>query len=225
MSDKVIKSENVEFVNPAERELPEFVRLYSKQKGNVSAKGKKKRTTGNDSSGEAQSESEMEKATREAYAKGYTEGITKGTEDEKSRLFLAAEALTKSIRELDRVRREILEGNEDRILDIVFSVSEKVINQEVSANRDTVYSVLKSAIKLVLDKEEIKVRMNSDDYRYIMEINPGFIDSFEDIRNMTVVEDNRISRGGIVIETPSGEVDARLEQQLHEIKKAMSAKK
>lgn len=67
--------------------------------------------------------------------------------------------------------------------------------------------------------------MNPEDYRYIMEINPGFINSFDDIRNMTIVEDNSIKRGGVVIETSSGEVDARLEQQLNEIKKAVSGKR
>jgi flagellar biosynthesis/type III secretory pathway protein FliH len=42
---------------------------------------------------------------------------------------------------------------------------------------------------------------------------------------MTIVEDNAIRRGGVVIETSSGEVDARLEQQLNEIKKAVSGKR
>jgi flagellar assembly protein FliH len=77
----------------------------------------------------------------------------------------------------------------------------------------------------VLDKDGITVRLNPEDYRYMMEINPGTIDGFDEIRNMSIVEDNSIRRGGVVIDTSSGEVDARLDQQLHEVRKAMSGKR
>jgi flagellar biosynthesis/type III secretory pathway protein FliH len=42
---------------------------------------------------------------------------------------------------------------------------------------------------------------------------------------MSIVEDSSIRRGGVVIDTSSGEVDARLDQQLHEVRKAMSGKR
>jgi len=42
---------------------------------------------------------------------------------------------------------------------------------------------------------------------------------------MTFVEDESIQRGGAIIETICGEVDARLDQQYNEIKAAMTASK
>ena len=224
LSDKVIKSENITFIKSAEVKTPEFVRFYSKEKGDGETNGRKKGKTENNSV-KVEISSIIERAKTEAYAQGYSEGIKEGTEEERKRLFQATETLANSMREMDRLRKEIIEGNEEKILNLVFSVSEKVISQEVSTNRDIVYSVLKSAIKQVLDKEGIRVRLNPEDYRNMMEINPGIIDSFDDIRNMTVVEDNSIRRGGVVIETSFGEVDARLDQQLHEVRKAITGKK
>jgi flagellar assembly protein FliH len=135
------------------------------------------------------------------------------------------EALANSMRELDRLKNGCLEGNQEKILNLVFSVTEKIINREISTNRDIVHGVLKSAIKQVLDKEGIIVRLHPEDYRYMMETNPGIIDGFDDIRSMSIVEDSTIRRGGVVIDTSSGEVDARLDQQLHEVRKAMSGKR
>ncbi len=224
LSKKVIKCKNVDLVNTADSTTPEFVRFYSKGEGDIRINGDKKGRSAR-SSIESESTSNIEKSKKEAYAKGYSEGIREGTENEKKRLFQAAEALTNSMKELDRLKKEILESNEDKILNLVFSVTEKVIHKEVTTNRDIVHDVLKSAVKQVLDKEGIRVRLNPEDYRYILEINPGIIDSFDDIRNMSVVEDNSIRRGGVVIETSSGEVDARLDQQLHEVRKAISRKK
>ena len=221
LSDKVIKSENIEVVNPAKGNSSEFVRLYSKRKKDVlTGSGREEIALGRSAGNE--SVSHIERGKKDAYTKGYKEGVIKGTEDERRRFFQATESLASTLRELDTLKKEILEGNEDKILDIVFSISEKVISQEVSTRRDVVQSVIKSALQLAIDREGIRIRLNPEDYRYIMEINPGFIDSFDDVRNMTIVEDTAIRRGGVVIETSSGEVDARLEQQLNEIKKAVS---
>ena len=223
MSDKVIKSENIDMVNSALGKKREFVRFYSKEKDHVGISGGKNGRAGNNS---IQAElSRFEKAETEAYANGFTEGRKAGAEDERRKLSEAMEALTNSMRELDRLKNGCLEGNQEKILNLVFSVTEKVINREISTNRDIVHGVLKSAIKQVLDKEGIIVRLHPEDYRYMMETNPGIIDGFDDIRSMSIVEDSTIRRGGVVIDTSSGEVDARLDQQLHEVRKAISRKK
>lgn len=153
LSDKVIKSENVELVNPAIGKASEFVRLYSKRQGDVLTSGREKGISGNDSA-VVESALQIESTRKEAYAKGYTEGITKGTEDEKRRLFQVTESLVNTIRELDKLKKEILENNEDKILNLVFSVSEKIIGQEVSTNRDIIHGVLKNAMQQALDKED-----------------------------------------------------------------------
>ena len=214
LSDKVIKSENIDLVSSALGKKREFVRFYSKGKGDVGISGGKKERAGNNSI-HAELAAKSEKAEKETYAKGFSEGLRAGAEGERRRLSEAMEALANSMRELDRLKNGCLEGHEEKILNLVFSVTEKVINREIATSRDVVHGVLKSAIKQVLDKDGITIRLNPEDYRYMMEINPGIIDGFDEIRNMSIVEDNSIRRGGVVIDTSSGEVDARLDQQLH----------
>jgi flagellar assembly protein FliH len=223
LSDRVIKSKNVEMVESVKDKSQKFERFYLQGKGDAGVSGIDKERAGNNSN-ETIIASNIEKAKKDAYAKGYKEGIREGAEKEKGKLFQAAEALANSMRELDRIKRHILEGNEEKILNLVFSVSEKIISQEISINRDVVYSVLRSAIKQILDKEGIKVRLNPEDYRTVMEMNLGINNGFDDIRDMTIVDDGSIRRGGVIIETSSGEVDARLDQQLHELRKAVSSK-
>jgi flagellar assembly protein FliH len=56
----------------------------------------------------------------------------------------------------------------------------------------------------------------------MIEIKNDFLQSFDGIRNMTFAEDESIQRGGAIIETVCGEVDARLDQQYNEMKAAMT---
>ena len=224
MSEKVIKSENVDLVSSSQGRKKEFVRFYPQGKGDaVRGEGKKGKTAG--ASNQAGLSSKIEKAESEAHARGFAEGLRAGADEERRRLSGAMEAVTNCVRELDRLKKSCLEENEERMLDLVFSVTEKVINREISTNREIVHGVLRSAIEQVVDKEGIIVRLNPEDYQYMMEMNPGLIGVVDDIRNMSIVEDSSIRRGGVVIDTSSGEVDARLEQQLHEVRKAVSGKR
>ena len=224
MSKKVIKCNNVDLVKMAESKEKEFVRFYSKAGEDIGINQNKGLKTPNNLI-ETETASGIERVKKEAYLKGYSEGIREGAEGERKKFFQAAEALANAMKELDRLKKETLEGNEEMILNLVFAVTEKVIHQEVITNKDFVYGVLKSAIKQIIDKEGIKVRLNPEDYRHVLEMNQGIIESFDDVRNMSVVEDSGIGRGGVIVETSSGEVDARLDQQLHEVRKAISCKK
>jgi len=86
-----------------------------------------------------------------------------------------------------------------RFLDLIFSVTEKVINREISTSRDIVHGVLKSAIKTGHRQGWDKLSgLNPEDYRYMMEMNPGVIDGFDDIRKYVIVEDSSIRRAGLL---------------------------
>ena len=65
----------------------------------------------------------------------------------------------------------------------------------------------------------MKIRLNPDDLRFITEMKPDFLQGISGLKNTIFQEDASIKRGGVILETISGEVDARLEQQLTEIKK------
>jgi flagellar assembly protein FliH len=70
----------------------------------------------------------------------------------------------------------------------------------------------------------MKIRLNPRDFLHIMEVKHDFLQSIDGLKNVIFEEDSGIPPGGAVIETSFGEVDARLEQQLREIRIAMEAK-
>jgi len=100
-------------------------------------------------------------------------------------------------------------------------VAGKVIRQEISTDRDIVLNVLREAVKNVLDRDRIKIRLNPRDHERMSKLAPGLIFGFEGIRSITLEAVESISPGGAVIETAFGEVDATIERQLEEILKAL----
>jgi flagellar assembly protein FliH len=222
LSKKVIKSNNIELVEAVSSVVSNkrFVRDDFEAEATQDAAHQKPRRSHIDEI-RMEAEKKIKAAEKEFYDKGYAAGFRKGAESKEEETATAIGASLKLIREIEQIKKSTLENSEKNILDLVFAVAEKVIHQEVSEDRGVVASILKEAIKDVLDREGMKIRLNPKDYTYLSEISPPFLTALDGIRNVAFEKDEGIGRGGLVIETLFGEVDARIEQQVKEVRQAL----
>ena len=162
---------------------------------------------------------------QEFYERGLSDGIRKGRELEKNETLQSLQAMSVIVKEMAALKKNTLENLEEEIVQLSLAVAEKVIHLEATTNREVIRGVLKEAIKNIGDRENMKIRVHPQDFQFMIEIKNDFLQSFDGIRNMTFAEDESIQRGGAIIETVCGEVDARLDQQYNEVKAAMTASK
>jgi flagellar assembly protein FliH len=161
-------------------------------------------------------------AEQEFYEKGLSDGIRKGRDLEKRETLQTMQAMSKIVKEMSALKKSTLENLEGEILQLALAVAEKVVHLEVSTNREVIRGVLREALRNISDRENMKIRVHPQDFRFMMEVKSDFLQSFDGVRNVTFAEDDSIQRGGAIIETACGEVDARLDQQCNEIKTAMT---
>jgi flagellar assembly protein FliH len=64
------------------------------------------------------------------------------------------------------------------------------------------------------------VRVNPGDLEQIREHREELLSNGE-IKNLRVVEDQRVDRGGVVVETDGGTIDARISTQVNEAKRVL----
>jgi len=159
---------------------------------------------------------------QEFYEKGLSDGIRKGRELEKNETLQTLQTMSVIVKEMSALKKSTLENLEGEIVQLSLAVAEKVIHLEVTTNQEVIRGVLKEAIKNIGDRENMKIRVHPQDFQFMIEIKNDFLQSFDGIRNMTFAEDESIQRGGAIIETVCGEVDARLDQQYNEMKAAMT---
>lgn len=159
------------------------------------------------------------------YERGLLDGIRTGRDLEKNETLQTVQAMSVIVKEMSALKKSTLENLEEEIVQLSLAVAEKVINLEVTTNREVIRGVLREAIKNIGDRENMKIQVHPRDFHFMLEIKSDFLQSFDGMRNITFVEDESIRRGGAIIETLCGEVDARLDQQYNEIKAAMTASK
>lgn len=80
-------------------------------------------------------------------------------------------------------------------------------------------AILQSAISKIADKKNLKLHLSREDYDLV---NQMLADKLFQLREITdIVADDKVKKGGCIIETENGIWDARLDSQLERIKDAL----
>ena len=165
--------------------------------------------------------SEEENLLREiqekAMKQGFEKGERAGRESERKRLEHLLDALEKAVSELNRVKQELYRSAETEAVELALAIAEKVVFHEVSVNRETVLDVLRNALDKVDGREEIRIRVNSEDLKIMNESGFEVKEEAGNIREVIVEGDDTIERGGCLIETGFGNIDARLHSRLQAV--------
>jgi len=162
-------------------------------------------------------DSQLKNLQQTAYEKGYAEGMKSQNKDVAAKL----DVLGAASRTIPQIKKDILEKGEEQMVKLAMAIAEKILHQEVATRKEIILEVLKGALRNIAETDGMKIRLNPHDFRFMMEVKKDFLHSFDGIRNMVFEEDSSVKRGGAVVETMFGEVDARLENQLKEIKSAL----
>ncbi len=214
----MIKSKNIELgirvLKPADVGAPQFIRSDFPREQTLPGLVHRDKTRQEEN--RAETEKKIKALQSDAYAKGFADGRAK----ERRELSEAVQAAVSLILELEHIRRDTFERMETRILDLAFSIASKVLHREVRTNPDVIAGVLKAAVRHLTDRDGIRIHVNPKDYDYLLNVNADALKEVEGLRSAVFVRDEGIKRGGTLIETAFGEVDARLEEQLSEIGKA-----
>ena len=138
------------------------------------------------------------------------------------RMFRSAiQAFMEAAEGLKRIQREFYQQFEGEILDLVMATTRKVVQKEVDSEKDTVLGILKEAIGRTIDRENIRVKINPSDYDFIHGHKPEIIQASDGIKQLVIEKDESVSRGGAIVETDYGTIDASIDRRLNEVEKNM----
>lgn len=152
---------------------------------------------------------------------GYEDGFKKGQEAGFKEGNLEAQRLIDRLhtiieRTMDK-RQEILAETEQQIVDLVLLMTRKIVKVISENQRNVVVSNVVQALRKVKGRGDVIIRVNLADVAMTSQHVKDFLASAENVKNITVVEDSTVDRGGCVIETDFGAIDAKIVSQLNEI--------
>lgn len=149
---------------------------------------------------------------REGFDSGYTEGINHAQD--------VINQATDIKKQLDERSAELYYEAEGQIMELVLEIANKVLGQELIQNSETIMALVKQAISRCTFKEKLIIRVAEDDYDCVNSNKEKLIMLTEGVNGLEIYCDKALTKGGCIVETSAGEINAGVNVQMKEIRKA-----
>ncbi len=156
----------------------------------------------------------------EAYQKGiqdgYRDGRKTGVAEGLKEIETVLHTLQQAMQEIKKLRKELCLKAEKETVGLSLAIARKILLQEPATNPKVIVGVVKKTFETIAINAPVRIRINPSELAYMRE-RRHLIPIEGDV---TFVEDASISCGGCLVESLSGDVDARIESQIEMIEEA-----
>jgi flagellar assembly protein FliH len=153
---------------------------------------------------------------REAFTKGYAQGERAGLEAGGKRAEAMLRRVAQTLEELGNLRKTLMQQSERQMVQLALTLARRVVQREISLDPELIAAMAHVAIKKLGVSNPSTIRLHPDDYTVVARDGDRWSGS-----NVTVVPDPSIARGGCMVESDFGTIDATLDRQFDEMARAL----
>lgn len=166
-------------------------------------------------------EERFQQEKEDAYHAGFEDGTNEGMK----------QGLTQSEEEIERFQstvdtltgqwKDTLKTYDTAVTDLAIRVAQKIISVEIEKDHDAVLQAVHDCLAYVEDKTKVTIRVNPDDLEAVRRHRNDWLESLESIDHLLIESEPSVSRGGCIVETPIGDVDAQIEERLERLRSVL----
>ncbi len=160
---------------------------------------------------------EKERIKSESYNDGITLGKEEGYVSGKEEVQRLVDRVHKVLNAAIDKRRDIIMEAENQMVELVLLISKKVVKVISEEQKNVVLSNVIQSLRKMKSRGEVEIKVNLADVALTTDHIKDFMEMIESVSAITVLEDSTIEKGGCIIETNLGRIDARISSQLREI--------
>lgn len=162
-------------------------------------------------------ETEILQREEEAYARGLQDGLAAV----ETGLNQTVEAFAKAAEEISVLRRDLLQNASRDMAQLAMAIARRVIHVELSINPEVVLETIQMALQAAINSDEFRIKVNPQDFALVTERKPQMLASVSGLKNVIIESDHHVGRGGALLESDLGEVDATIESQTASIERQL----
>jgi flagellar assembly protein FliH len=167
----------------------------------------------------AQAQAEAEQLRDAAIA----EGFAAGRADALAALEPALAALVQAVEDGREQQLEAADELERRAVELGLALAKKVVGGTLEVKPEKVIDTVTGALRGIVERERVIVLVNPDDLEIVREAMEGIRASLGGMEHCVVEAERRVGRGGCLVRTPVGDIDARVETKLERAGEVVAA--
>lgn len=153
---------------------------------------------------------------REAFTKGYAQGERAGLEAGGKRAEAMLRRVAHTIEELSGLRQTLVQETEREMVQLALTLARRVVHREITLDPELAAALAHVALERLGTTAPATIRLNPEDYTIVAQDASRWGGA-----PVTVIPDPSIARGGCLVESEFGSVDATVERQFDELSRAL----
>lgn len=158
----------------------------------------------------------IRQADHDGYARGRAEGERAGMVKAQAGVEPVTRDLARTIDEIGKLRHVIMHRSERELVRLAVAMAERIVKREVSMNPEVLVTMARAAIDRLGENITATIQLHPTDYDAITAGREMPANS-----SIELVADPTIPRGGCLVRSPFGVIDAGVDSQMRELMKGL----
>lgn len=167
----------------------------------------------------AEARAEADQIRRQALEEGYAAGRHEALEA----LAPALSALAAATEEVRAAQADTAAELERRAVELGMALASKVLAGALSVQPERVLDSVQGALRGIVERERVIVMVNPEDLEIVQGAAEELKSTLGGIDHCVIEAERRVGRGGCIVRTPVGDVDARIETKLERATEVVAA--
>jgi flagellar biosynthesis/type III secretory pathway protein FliH len=151
------------------------------------------------------------------------EGLREGRAEALAAVAPALEALSGAVEAVRAEQAARADRLEAHAVDLALFLAERVLGGALAVEPERVVEAVRGALRGIVERERVTVLVHPEDLELVRDAMDGLRTVLGGIEHCEVQAERRISRGGAVVRTQDGDVDARVETKLQRAREVIEA--
>lgn len=165
----------------------------------------------------AEQQAQLAALEREAFTKGYAQGERAGLEAGGKRAEAMLRRLAQTLEELSSLRDNMVRQTERELVQLSVAIARRILQREVNVDPELTAALAHIALERLGGAAPATVRLHPDDYATVT---AGQVTALSG-RQVEILPDPAVARGGCLVESEFGFINASVDAQVDEIARAV----
>ncbi|MFC4768784.1 FliH/SctL family protein [Effusibacillus consociatus] len=164
---------------------------------------------------------QVEEAVAQAQKAGYEIGFEEGKTAGETLFQEKIQEVLGRMSQIEAERQEYLLQSEQQLLVLACEIARRIMGREIELGMSWVEATLKGALAELVNRSHVEVHAHPDDIPLLIDIKSEISSPYNAQIEFKFTADSSIEKGGCILRTRQGAVDARIDTQLNEVKRAL----
>ncbi|HEV7495140.1 FliH/SctL family protein [Baekduia sp.] len=157
---------------------------------------------------------DLEAEARAARDAGHEAGFQAGLAEAQEQMAAGVAALQAAVEEVAAERGRVANAVEAAAVELGLRIAEQALAAAVEVRPEAVVDVVRGALRRLVERDRVTILVNPEDLDLVRGASDALMAELGGIEHCDVQAERRVARGGAVVRTVEGEVDATLQTKL-----------